>query len=210
MNPVEQATSAHLAGAYADAADQYAAAGFEVIGSSISQSSYDGPKMSRGLCHLFRSGVCHKLSDQTTLYRLRCRQGAELAKEIVTRVQTVEPPENAYDRAHRGVWYEFLGDFRQLGGFEAPDDAYNHAVDIYVEADDPDTGYSEWGHMRLMELFDQIAAGAGHNEQDWPTFNNDETLTDWVTHKQQQLPVYLDEIIQAGQWEREDTCARNE
>lgn len=197
---IEQAAVARNEGAFGEAADSYAAGGFVRVGSSFPFEPSRGPGMSAGLANLLCSAVCHRLADHSERARGRCEQGVSLAAEMADRSERDETADNEYDRARRGAWSEYVGDFRLVGGLSAHEAAYDEAVEIYHAAGDPLTGYAEWEHMRLMDLFNDVSVGSGHERTDWCTFDPERTLTEWVTYKTERFGSYLDELVTQDSW----------
>lgn len=197
---IDQAETDRREGKFSDAADNYAAGGFVRIGSSFPAEPYHGPGTSAGLTNLLRSAVCHRLATQPDRAQRRCEQGVLIATEITDRTASIDPPENGYDRARRGAWFEYVGDFRLLSASGEHETAYDEAIDIYQAADDPLTGYAEWEHMNLMGLFNDVSAGGGHDRIDWVTFDPERTLTEWVSYKTERFETYLDDLLKQDDW----------
>uniref|UniRef100_A0A8A2VJK4 Uncharacterized protein n=2 Tax=Haloterrigena alkaliphila TaxID=2816475 RepID=A0A8A2VJK4_9EURY len=112
----------------------------------------------------------------------------------------MDPPDNAYDRARRGVWYEYIGDFRCIGNVGDPAAAYEEAIEVYEAADDPDTGYSEQEHCYTMAVYREVAKAADKDPGPIDDFDNDLTLTKWVEKKQESYPSLLENVSQSGAW----------
>lgn len=65
---------------------------------------------------------------------------------------------------------------------------------MYRAAGDPDTGYAEQEHMRLMSFYNSVALAAGRDEPEWFSSRHDTTLPEWLSHKRQHLPDALSVI----------------
>ncbi|USZ71101.1 hypothetical protein [Natronosalvus halobius] len=126
--------------------------------------------------------------------------GILIAEEMIDRVFAADPLEYFYDQARRGVWYEYIGDFRCIGNFGDPTSAYDQAREVYEAADDPDTWYSEQEHGYTMAVFREVARGVNRDPGPIDDMENDMTLTDWVSFKEDAYPSLLDDLTERGDW----------
>ena len=98
------------------------------------------------------------------------------------------------DRARRGAWYEYIGDFRCIGEIGDPDTAYEHAIAVYEEAGDPDTECSEQEHWYTMAVYREVARAADTDPGPIDSMDDDRTLSDWVERKRTTYPSLLAEL----------------
>ncbi|MFC7046963.1 hypothetical protein ACFQH6_17540 [Halobacteriaceae archaeon GCM10025711] len=198
----EEAHELRRAGEFEAAGNLYTRAAFEGLG----VNEFTLGNTSRYLRPLLSAATCYRLAGDERTCRYRCQVGALLAEEIGERLLARSTPENAYDNARRGAWFEFVGDFRLLGGLDGADDAYERAKEIYREAGDPETADSEVVHGVLLGYFYDVAAAVGHDTE---TFNLEVSLrypfSEWVEYKQAYLPDLLDTLFEQGEWVWEDT-----
>lgn len=159
-----------------------------------------GTKISGGEVALLRAAICYRLGGRLDRCENRCRMGILVAEDMIDRVFEMEPPENAYDRARRGAWYEYIGDFRCIGDFGDPGSAYDRAIEVYEDAGDPGTECSEQEHMYTMAVYNEVARALGRDPEPVETTQNDMTLTDWVEKKRETYPEMLTELDERGEW----------
>jgi len=187
---------------FSEAGDYFTTAAYAYLGDSP-------PKTGLGITNaeycLLQAVVCYRLGDQFSRAVNRSRQGILIAEDVLDRVLAAETPENVYDRARRGALYEFIGDFRVVGDLDGADEAYDAAVEIYEEAGDPTTGYSEQERMRLMDFLDLVGTAVGEElEASWRTGQHNSTFTEWVAYKRDQLPSVVTELMALGTWNWDD------
>lgn len=120
--------------------------------------------------------------------------GILVAEDVRARISGEPIPENFYDHARRGAWDEYIGDFRVIGGIEGSDEAYESAKEVYESAGDPETGFAEWEHTRLLDYFRQVAKLADYDEDELGRVNTKLPLSEWVKYKQENLPKILEDI----------------
>ena len=187
-------------GDFAEAGDQFSAAAYAYLGLADSLPT-TGLGITNTEFSFLPASVCYRLDARPDRATNRCKQGILIAEDVLERTLTVERPENSYDQARQGAPYEFIGDLRLLGQLDGVESAYDEAIRVYETAGDPNTGYSEQEHMRLMSFLDLVGSGVGQPlDDEWRTGMAGATLTDWVEHKRAQLPVVLDQLLEKGSW----------
>lgn len=159
----------------------------------------DSPFFGAGLVNLQRAALCYALAGRTDCRTNRCRQGVLIAEDMVDRVFDTDP-DYWVDRARRGIWYEHIGDFRVIGEFGSPDEAYDRAIDVYRAGGNPDTFYAEQEQYPVMEHFIDVASAVGGDSEPIDTSRNDLTFVDWVERKREEYPTLVDQLIEYGEW----------
>lgn len=180
------------------AGEYYSLAGFARLSDDV-PGRY-GIRVSGGVVNLLRAAICYRVGDRMDRCRNRCRMGILVAEDMHDRVFDAEQPENSYDRARRGVWQEYIGDFRCIGDIGDPDAAYENAIDVYEHAGDPDTFYSEQEHCYTMAVYHEVTKAVDRDSGPIDDYLNDMTFTDWVRKKQETYPLLLGELDQYDEW----------
>lgn len=180
------------------AGDVYTTSGFARLG--IRPPTRQGLNVGTGLVEFLYASTCYRLGDLQQRCVDRCQMGVLIANEMRERVHDREPPDNFYERARRGVWDEFVGDFRIIAGFDDPDAAYARAQKTYRDAGDPRTGYAEQIHIGLMGFVQRIEMGLGHDMDPWSNIRSEITLSEWVEYKREHLAEFLEELVKQGEW----------
>lgn len=186
---MRQALDLRKDGQFVDAGDHYTVAAYESLARGL-PGKY-GIKISGGEVHLLRAAICYRVGDRMDRSRNRCRQGILIAEDMIDRVFDMVPPTNFYDRARRGVWYEYIGDFRCIGDLRDPAAAYEKAIEVYEAADDPDTMYSEQEHSYTMAVYREVAKAVDRDPGPIDDMCNELTLSDWVEQKRETYPSLL-------------------
>lgn len=185
-----------------DAGDYFTLAAYEYLGECPLTS---GRTISHAEYYLLQSAVCYRIDENWNRCENRCHQGILIAEDVLESVKRADKPENFYDRARRGALYEYIGDFRTVGELGEAREAYDNASQIYQNAGDPNTGYSEQEHMWLMEFFDLVASAVNDGLDDkWRSLLSDTTFSEWVEYKRERLPTLLDALDERGEWVWED------
>lgn len=182
-------------GEYATAGDYYTKAAYDGYAKSLP----DSPWFGAGLVDLQRAAICYRVAGKPDTCRNRCEQGILIAEDVIDRVFRTDP-DYYVDRARRGIWYEHVGDFRTIGGIEDPDAAYDEAIAVYRDGNDPDTFYADQEQMPVMELYRSIAEAAGRDTALIDTMDNDMTFVDWVEHKRETYGDLVEAICERGSW----------
>lgn len=182
-----------------DAGEQFTLTAYQYLG----QSSFSPPygHTAWGLYALLMAGTCYIIGGEESRCKNRCRQGILIAEDIKHRVLAEPVPENIYDHARRGAWDEYIGDFRVLGQLEEADEAYDAAVEIYLDAGDPDTGFSEQEHMRLRQYFTEVAGATGYNSGELNRLRTSISFSAWIAYKREYFPDILDRLSKSEKWE---------
>ena len=185
-----------------DAGDQYTVAAYAYLSEAESNQppAVSHGKIAFGLYSLLCAGTCFRIAKLDTRCQNRARQGILIAQDIEERVSAGETPDNTYDHARQGVWHEFIGDFRTVGRLDGASRAYDTAIEVYLAAGDPDTGYSEQEHMRLFDFVHGLSSGADIEIESIDTVRTGCGLTAWVEYKREQLPALLSQLDSQGTW----------
>lgn len=190
----DEATALAVESKFGDAGDTYVRASFEEAGAWFGASSWG-----QELRMLYKACLCYRLADQPRQCRFTATLGIQIAEEYAARIDQTEKPTHPPDRAEHGVWYEFVGDFRLVAGFEGVDDAYDQAKEVYTEAGDPFAQFAEGPIMVVQAIFSTtvLVAGADH---ELITDSTSGRLTDWVEYKREHLPELIDDTVTSGEW----------
>ena len=176
------------------AADMYVRASFEELGESFGAASW-----AMELRVLFKACLCYRLADQARQCRFVARLGIGLAEEYAERRREKPEPSHPPDQAERGVWDEFVGDFRLVAGFDGVADAYDSAMSIYKEVGDPDAHYAEGPIMSVQGIFSTVVLVAGADDEHI-TNSTEGKLTDWVEYKRNHMESLIENIVASGEW----------
>lgn len=181
-------------GKFSDAGDIYVQAGFEEAGEWFGASSWG-----QELRMLYKACLCYRLADQPRQCHFAATLGICLAEEYAARADEQSEPSHPPDKAERGVWHEFVGDFRLVAGLDDASTAYDRAKDHYRAAGDPfaDFGEGPIGVAQAVFSTTVLVAGADY---DLITDSTQGRLTDWVDYKRTHLPDLIDGIVDSGVW----------
>lgn len=194
----EHADELRNADQYIEAGEYYTLSAYGRFGLSV-PNTY-GTKVSLGMAALLRGAVCYRVGGRLDRCQNRCRQGILVAEDMIERVFDMEPPDYPYDRARRGAWHEYVGDFRCIGDVGDPDAAYERAIEVYLEAGDSDTICSEQEHWYTMAVYREVANAVDADPGPIDDHRNDMTLSDWVERKQTTYPALLTELTSVGKF----------
>lgn len=172
---------------YINAGEYYSQAAFERAGGGTFVDGSDGAELQ----HLLDACTCYRVGGADKWCQNRAQMGELLAEELATRAFSAPKPSHAFDQAQRGVWYEFVGDFRTVGRLGDSDAAYEKARDTYRDAGDATTGSAEQPHMAALSYFDSVAKAAGADMEDIRETTTNQPLSKWVAYKRDRLPEYL-------------------
>lgn len=173
-----------------DAAEAYSAMSHEYFGEW--EPSLPFSNISSGMYGLLKAGTCYRVAGSRELCEFRCREGVLMAEEMKFRVNTESVPENTYDKARRGSWDEYIGDFRLIANRNGVAEAYEAARETYREAGDPETAFAEQEHLGLLNYFREVAKDAGYDEEELGRVNTSIQFSEWVEYKREHLPNILD------------------
>lgn len=193
---LEKAEKKRSNGDYVAAGEYYSQAAFERAGVGTFVNGSDGSEL-RCLLH---ACTCYRVGEAEKWYQNRARMGELLTEELATRAFSKPEPTHTFDKAQRGVWYEFAGDFRTVGGFTDAAAAYEQAKQVYREAGNPTTGSAEQPHMAVLSYFDSVAKAADADIDEIRGSTSNQPLSNWVTYKQDRLPKYLEILDDRGEY----------
>lgn len=183
-------------GKFSEAGDTYVRAGFEEAGEWFGASSWG-----QELRMLYKACLCYRLADQPRQYHFAATLGIRLAEEYAARADERPEPSHPPDKAERGVWHEFVGDFRLVASLDDANTAYDQAKDHYRAAGDPfaDFGEGPIGVAQAVFSTTVLVAGADY---DLITDSTQGCLTDWVDYKRAHLPDLIDSLVASGVWHK--------
>lgn len=179
---------------YIAAGDIYVQASFEEAG-----EWFGSPTWAIELRMLFKACLCYRLAGQNRQYRFAAQLGIQLAEEYKTRIEKQPEPSHPLDQAERGVWDEFVGDFRLIADFGEYNKAYDTAKSIYREVGNPRADFAEGPIMSVQAIFSTAVLVAGA-DNDYIVESTQGRLTDWVDYKQEHLPELIEIIESSGEW----------
>lgn len=183
---------------YFDAGELFTLASYEYLGTGV--PGFPATVWCEAVYTLLLGSVCYRLANKEATCINRCEQGILIAEDLNDRHLPGPEDEYWFERARRGVWYEYIGDFRTVAGIDGADTAYDEAKTIYRKGKDPETGFAEQEHMRLLEFFEQVAGLDPMEDEDWHRIRQDMPFTHWVDYKAEVLPKKLDELYERGEW----------
>ncbi|MFC4550505.1 MULTISPECIES: hypothetical protein [Halorussus] len=184
-------------GNFVEAGEYYTATGHQYF-SEWAEDPH-GKKISQGEYFFLLAGTCYRLGGQPDRAVARCEQGILIAEELLDRTKDFDGS-TAYDTARYGAWYEYIGDFRLVGGSDGAMEAYEQAKQVYLDEDDPPLAHREQEHMWLTEFWKQVACSVGYDADEWQKFVREATLSEWVEFKQNRLPDALDTLTSESEW----------
>lgn len=192
----DKAEEKRAAGDYLTAGDYYSRAAFERTGRGAFLHFSTGFELRRFL----EACTCYRVGGADQWCENRARMGALLAKELGERVFSNPEPEHAFDRAQRGVWYEYVGDFRTVGQFDDSEAAYERTKETYRDAGDPRTGAAEQPQGAIMAYFYTVADAAGADMDEVYETTKHQPFSEWVEYKQKRLPGLLETLVENGSY----------
>lgn len=187
-----QADERRKGGKYREAAEAYEAAAFECLGDS--PGSKAGGTVSSGAELLLEATLCYALAGHESERANRAQIGVLIARNAVDHLKDRDFP-SKYDEAKVGAWYEFIGDFKLIGGLEDYDEWYDRAQQVYLDSDDPSSTLAEQAHLNLFKFFRLTRRGVGISDPQVCT-SNEPTLTEWLSKKQSELPSDLNVLLE--------------
>lgn len=188
----------HESGAYDEASEAYTEAAYEYIGANgLSHSS----TVARGLRDLIVGATCLRHQSRMQQCQNRCWQGNHIAEAVAEKAMALPRESYAYDQSVRGVWYEFIGDFRVVGDLPGAAEAYDQAAKVYEDAGDPQTAAFEQSHMAVAVLPKLLFRGTDADTDELEAFlYPGPTLTDWIDFKRRRLPDVLERLDDRDDW----------
>lgn len=183
-------------GEYEVAGDYHSQAAFERAG----MGTFLYPSSGFELRRLLEASTCYRVAGATSWCRNRAQMGALLAEELAERAFALPEPPHAFERAERGVWYEYIGDFRTVGDLDDPEAAYERAKETYRTWDEHGTGGAEQPQGAIMAYFFSVARAAGADMDEVYADTRHQPFAEWVEYKQARLPGYLDMITKNGSY----------
>jgi hypothetical protein len=188
----------HTSGDYTSAADAYTAAAYEYLGQNGIEHK---PSVSIGLRYLATAATCIRHQSGVEECRDLCQQGVYISKMAAERASLLPEEPHPHDEAEKGVWSEFIGDFRQIGNLPNSGEAYDRAMTMYINAGDPQSISTEQFFMAVSALTKSLVRGTetGTEELD-AVLRSGGTLSEWISFKQANLPVALKKIDTTKDW----------
>ena len=183
-------------GDYLTAGHYCSHAGFEIVtlGTPIRVST------GHALRDLLNACICYRIEGADQWCENRVRMGLLLAEELGTRFRSKPPATHPFDRAQRGVWDEFIGDFRVIGRLGGSERVYERAKETYREAGDPHTGSEEPPHATVIWFFYSVADAAGADMDEVFEATHNQPFSEWVEYKQERLPGLLETVVENGSY----------
>lgn len=193
----DAAKEQHESAEYEAAADEYAAAAYEYLGENGLEHSVAA---ARGLRVLSIAAACRRYRGDDAQCRNLCWQGVYLSNNIGDSVLERPPASHPHDQSERGIWYEFEGDFRLVGGLPDATDAYDRAEGVYRSAGDPRSASLEQFHGNVAVLMKLLVRGTGADTDELHELLPNCTLSSWIDYKRTALPDALDRLDGADEW----------
>ncbi|WP_410766472.1 hypothetical protein [Haloferax sp. DFSO60] len=190
----EEATALAREGDFGSAGDTFVKASFEEAGDWFGSNSW-----AMELRILFKACLCYRLAKQSRQCEFAAWLGIDLAEEYAERAEAPPTPSHPPDRAQRGAWHEFVGDFRLIAGLDGVTDAYEQAKDRYEQAGNPTAHYAEGPIMSSQATFSTVVLVADV-DYNYIRESTQGQLTDWVEYKQEYIGQFIDQIIASGEW----------
>jgi hypothetical protein len=198
-NYIKSARRSRKSGDFHDAGELFTTAAYEWWG--VQPRDGFGGFTADGTYSLLNAALCYKLAGEDGRCQNRCGQGILVAEDMHRWVHENTDPSYEYDRARRGEWKEFVGDFRTIAGDEeAAVTAYDEARSIYEIASKIDLEMVEEEQRWLMQFYRELIRGSGGNVQDWYDQRAKLTLPQWIDHKRIHLSRYYDRLLEKGKW----------
>ena len=186
-------------GDFNKAGERFTAAAYEWWG--VQPRDGFGTYIANGNYDLLNAAICYMVAGKEDRGENRCKQGVLVADDMHQWVHENTDPSYEYDRARRGAWKEFVGDFRTISGDEeAAAEAYDEAQSIYEIASGIDLEMVDREQRWLIQFYEDLIRGAGGNVEDWYDQKAKLTLSQWIDHKRIHLPRYYDWLLEKGKW----------
>lgn len=189
-------------GDFEQAGEYFTVAAYEQFGHQppLKYDHLYGQLISDGMYDLLHAAVCYRLAGKPDRSQNRCERGILIAEDMRDRMQELPVPSNEYDQARRGVWDEFIGDFRIVAGQKSAERAYDEARSIYEVADEFELSFAEREHLNLIQFYEDLALATGRDLDDWYDRKSKITFPEWIGFKRDQLPRLYESLIQSGTW----------
>lgn len=183
-------------GSFTQAGHLYTAAAHEILGRAnyaeepLEKSQVD---TARGLSAFMSAALCYRLAGENDRCWIRCSQGILIAEEIRDHVANYEP--------QQGMMYEYIGDFRVIGGREDWKAAYEAAEAIYAEVDNV-IGWIAEPEIDINTTFMVKVAKSVDYEIDRHTKAEIDScsLDRRIQYKQANFKEIIDRVIEEGEW----------
>ncbi|QCJ46439.1 MULTISPECIES: hypothetical protein [Haloprofundus] len=195
---VENAEAHRRRGEFSAAGDWFTAAAYEYLGDS--PPGFPATTACKGEYMFLLAGVCYRLAGTRDQCVNRCKQGILVAEDLNARHLPVPEDEYWFERARRGVWYEYIGDFRLVGELAGVEEAYTEAKRIYRLGEDPESGMAEQEHLYLFEFFERVVQVSAETDDEWREIRHHTPFTKWVDYKLNTLPDALDDLFTRNEW----------
>lgn len=192
----EKAEEKRTSGEYVVAGDYYSQAAFERAGVGTFVHGSSGSELHRFL----DACTCYRVGGADEWCTNRARMGEVLAEELAARAIARPEEPHAFDQAMRSVWYEFVGDFRMIGGLGRSDWAYDQANETYLGAGDPLTSAAEGPIRALMGFFYSVATAAGADMDEVYESTRELPFSEIAEYKRERLPEHLETVVESGSY----------
>lgn len=177
---------------FAEAGDKYTLAAYGILKESGLKSGYN-PEFSEGLYLLLNSALAYRLDGNLERCRNRCRVGiliAEDAKEFIFEKHSAE----------KGLYNEYVGDFRLVGDTGDYDEAYGEAREFYEDVQNPLAWQAEWTFEINFVFLQSLADSVGQEIEDYEKVHT-ESLIARIEYKREHFPGIVDEVLEQGYWD---------
>ena len=188
----------HKNGQFENAATSYTQAAYEFLGENGLTHSVSAAS---GLRNLLVGAACFRFQKSTEQCTNHCWQGVYMTEAIAKEAMDLPQEEHSYDQSVRGIWFEFEGDFRTVGGLPGAGSAYDQARSVYRDAGNPDTASFEQYHL-AVSAFTKIVFRETDTAADElnTVLRPGHKLTDWIDFKERYLSDALSELYSQENW----------
>lgn len=192
---VRRARSLREEGHLQEAGDSFTAAAYADLAKGTPSATW----YSGGETNLERAALCYRIEGQIERCENRCRQGILIAEEMLDRVFETTP-DSEWGRARRGIWHEYIGDFRTLAGLPGSDAAYSRAEAVYRRNGDPETSYAEEEHPLMFNFYRSVVGAVEQDPGPFDSVASTLTFSEWVGVKRNRLAEAIEVLCDRGEW----------
>ena len=194
----ETARKCRSKGRYNEAAEYYTAAAYEYFGENGLKHAVS---TARGLRYLLIGAACLRHESDHDRCRNRCWQGVLISRAVAQAAESLPRESHPHEQSERGIWYEFEGDFRAVGGVSDAGSAYEKAERVYRDAGDPESVSLEQFHAAVAGPTKLLVRGTDTDaERLDELLGPTATLTEWLAFKRQRLPTALERLERTDDW----------
>lgn len=145
------------------------------------------------------SGLCFRLADKDGRATNRCQQAILYVCDLLKHEPQFQPERR---KPIKGLCHEIIGDFRVVGTIDGVNRAYDQAERIYDEVSNPVQWQSEDDFHAVITVSLELAESVGYNIPNRTEIEIN-SLASRIDFKQDDFPIILNKVLDAGNWQSE-------